>query len=610
MTPCPKGRYNNQMIQSNLQHCQFCEAGTYNNLEGQTGCKPCGSSASSSAGSTTCDCIGENRKFHQSTGFCLCARNYEPVDERSGDSPSDCKPVLKEVCPDGKVKNGLAQCVSPDDCSASCGDAGGKRTAGLSSMCLCNSYTDPDLVCDQECRDSISTVTITSTGTYQVVNSAGETVEVDVGSNLEIKGEPKCYAGMSCQARSVGKGAADYSVNPNIEYESRRLLGQFRGRRALSGTQEIRQFMNQIKMEERSYLRKKSRRGLDDDVVTATEIDNPVVCMSLGDTLIFDVDVEHYPVYLKDDIANTLADFDYSLFEDLGSRLEAGEIITTYAYTFIQSGVFVFGDSANLEMKTVVGIMADSESCPDTDKYIQPLTIAALLQLGLTQDEDLDYDPPWSLILNMLLMLIIVLPLLICFLSYFHDQSWRRKKLSTIMHKSKETEKEKTKGGLKGEEGKEEDDENLKHLVGGEGEGDGKININDPNAQETKDVDPKIFDEIYRDLIQHTEFVKDEFGKKAEVDEKNISEVYDEIDKLKKLIQMKLKTIARSFGKNIKTVFKRKKRTDPLDPKADQDDLHSQLSSELGSEISDADSFDEADKDDIRFAKKLSKNNS
>ena len=59
--PCPAGKYGNEMRFEDFSQCQDCPANTYQNLDGSTACKPCGSSAAAGTGQAACSCIGANR---------------------------------------------------------------------------------------------------------------------------------------------------------------------------------------------------------------------------------------------------------------------------------------------------------------------------------------------------------------------------------------------------------------------------------------------------------------------------------------------------------------------------------------------------------------------
>ena len=56
-----------------------------------------------------------------------------------------------------------------------------------------------------------------------------------------------------------------------------------------------------------------NRRRLQDDVSMAN-ITDPIMCLELGETMIFDVSPDNYPVYIEDSILNSNLEFDYSAF--------------------------------------------------------------------------------------------------------------------------------------------------------------------------------------------------------------------------------------------------------------------------------------------------------
>ena len=82
-----------------LSDCLNCANNTYNNLEAQSACKPCGSSAVSSDDAKSCVCIGRNRQFFPSDGTCICYSGYvfyDEVDRRESEANSDldCQPIV------------------------------------------------------------------------------------------------------------------------------------------------------------------------------------------------------------------------------------------------------------------------------------------------------------------------------------------------------------------------------------------------------------------------------------------------------------------------------------------------------------------------------------
>lgn len=63
-----------------MNMCRSCQEGDYGDTVGAVTCKKCAPGTVSKAGSTTCTCIGLNRKFIADQNKCVCKTGYEPVD--------------------------------------------------------------------------------------------------------------------------------------------------------------------------------------------------------------------------------------------------------------------------------------------------------------------------------------------------------------------------------------------------------------------------------------------------------------------------------------------------------------------------------------------------
>jgi hypothetical protein len=140
----------------------------------------------------------------------------------------------------------------------------------------------------------------------------------------------------------------------------------------------------------RNRERQRQRRLEDEEEVTieeatVTEIENPIVCVNPGETVVFGVSQESYPVYLKDSLTNTVKDFDYGAFLLLDERLTMTDLDTdTFLFVFDQPGSYVFGDSADNDDQIV--IVVQDEECGEA--YIVPITEDTIDEFAVVERDD------------------------------------------------------------------------------------------------------------------------------------------------------------------------------------------------------------------------------
>ena len=79
--PCAAGSHNPKFQSSNGTDCLLCKESLYQHQEGQAECFSCSTSSISKPGSTHCSCLGLNRAFQTSDGFCICEPGFEFYDE-------------------------------------------------------------------------------------------------------------------------------------------------------------------------------------------------------------------------------------------------------------------------------------------------------------------------------------------------------------------------------------------------------------------------------------------------------------------------------------------------------------------------------------------------
>ena len=97
--PCPPGLYGNRSEATALSDCYRCPQNTFNNLQYQKACQPCGSSSFSEEGQELCTCLCKNRYFQVSDGSCDCRSGYvfygvADKKQEDGNSDLDCQPEV------------------------------------------------------------------------------------------------------------------------------------------------------------------------------------------------------------------------------------------------------------------------------------------------------------------------------------------------------------------------------------------------------------------------------------------------------------------------------------------------------------------------------------
>ena len=140
-----------------IERCRLCPGGTYNALDGQTGCRPCGQFATSEEGSKKCECIGRFRTYSSEDASCRCLSGFDYKDEqgksyREVSSKEDCAPMIYPRCNAGGGEYDIprspdGQCTAKDDCKGVCPNGEGVRSSVL-GVCNCDLIPPVDLVCN------------------------------------------------------------------------------------------------------------------------------------------------------------------------------------------------------------------------------------------------------------------------------------------------------------------------------------------------------------------------------------------------------------------------------------------------------------------------------
>ena len=389
-TPCPAGTYSDTSIAGSQNTCTPCPAGTYSDLAASTSCKTCPSGATSEEGAKSCFCEGQNRLYLKREEICICQQGYEYIDRDGNDrsdsnGSGDCTEKIYERCEPGQVRDEFGNCKSDNDCEDTCGGSG-KRSQGI-GLCECDEVEEVNEVCDQSCRNSVPQVTFGANAGFKIYDPvSGNTTYMSESSMEGYYGRVACNSGTSCKVKSVEFGD-----------------GEVRG---LYGTT--------------SAMQNQTGRRLQE---STPSIRNPVICIDAGDTMVFSVTQDHYPVYMKDSLVNTNSAFDYSEFDYL-KTLVTEQSISTFGYTFEEPGIYLFGDSSNQNKQMMLGVMGNDETCPNADEPIQPRTGASMHVLGTKLDENLVLKIDWEVVIGLMLILVVAILILTALSYYYGKLTW------------------------------------------------------------------------------------------------------------------------------------------------------------------------------------------
>jgi hypothetical protein len=164
-------------------------------------------------------------------------------------------------------------------------------------------------------------------------------------------------------------------------------------------------------------------RTLGVTVSSEPTVTSPLVCIALGDSLLFDISKGCYPVYQRDSLLNSNPHFDYGAFRDLATHMTAAAaggnsssaLYATFGFAFTAPGSYVFSSSCDAAVSSstvssgtvaaaaaaslaVVAVMRADTACTTPSQFV-PLTTSALVSLGIAkQDAGLTLTPDWALI--------------------------------------------------------------------------------------------------------------------------------------------------------------------------------------------------------------------
>lgn len=515
--PCSPGTYNPNKGQSSADVCVNCPINTYTDSYGNANCYPCGSSAFSIEGSTTCECTGAYRSYMKSDGTCRCIPGYvflsEGVKIADQDGVIDCFPKVYDFADKGLVRDPSGVPKDPADCSAECDGGSGTRLDGV-GICQCTTVKSIDEYCNKDCRDNSDKFNIVDSTIY--LNDGEGSISLDQATGYY--GFLKCSEGCNLYSMEMTDTGPQAVYGGGTALQSLFNTENARGRRL---------------------------------VTSSTGISNPVICISLNDTYIFSISKTHYPVYSKDSLLNTNKNFDYGAFQQLASLMDsASSSITIFAYTFQEQGIYDFVDSDNSDLHMIISVMGSGQQCPDSDIPIRTRTGSSLLTIGTQSKKNIISDPDWVFICSTIAWLIVMVILIILGVYFFENKTWTyRFRLKTDYRKDQigidldaltKPESSLDESG-KDESGHDDSDKEKpkeKELV-----------MEDLMAND--DIDPMIFQAMLKSLQEQDALAKSTFFQRTEDGQGNMQNMLDKINKLKNFLKESLEGLNEGLPDNV-----------------------------------------------------------
>ena len=490
---CPIGSYQPLTGQTSNSSCLLCAENTYQYAEGQSTCYPCSSSSTSVIGSSSCTCIGKNRAFQPTDGYCICIPGYQFVDynlilSSEKDGAYDCQPIVYSRCEATEVRQSDGSCVSAQAyCLAVCGVDGGEF--GYSTgTCECKNVVPLIEICNATCRASAPSMTCDAEGNIVVFDPTSQLSQVINPTSLGMYGTFECtggrdgkpvnkvfsmntgggsFAGQFGVGETVSKGVTTsrrrlYSedveavssnmfwhedeevLNPDI-YIRTSIPRQKSDSDGSSFHQRITSYIDSSKHSSHSVSL--TATG---DTTTSPAVTNPIVCISAGDSIIFDVTNTRYPVYQKDSLLNTNDQFDYAAFRELAAIAGTSVVLSSFAFTFQAAGTYVFSLSDNPNSITVITAMADNVQCI-TDAAFVEFTSANLNKVGVLTNNSIVLSPDWNLIIGLLIGVVGIVLFMVGFMYYFRRKAWGHSNKITSQYRQKNkklADPEGSKGGI------------------------------------------------------------------------------------------------------------------------------------------------------------------
>ncbi|GMH73239.1 hypothetical protein TL16_g06130 [Triparma laevis f. inornata] len=284
-----------------------------------------------------------------------------------------------------------------------------------------------------------------------------------------------------------------------------------------------------------------------------SSIDDPVVCLQLGDSLLYKVTNERYPQYEKDSLLNSNPKFDYGAFRDLDDLAKSSAVVELFGFTFNDPGVYVFSMSDDVTKLSVVAVMDESVAC-NTKSPFTPLTEANLVAINAKKESKLVLEPDWLIIIALVIGLLTMIFGVVGTLYYFRTQAWRTRGASKPKYRKaalkSNLNKLHDKGNIFSQDAKVvptgDADTEIAGLIGGDGEDEENMQGGSGGGYGAGEFETR---EIIDRLQRHHDIMEKEFLNQHELTADLHQALKDEADGLKQILAL-AQTNNQSSGDN------------------------------------------------------------
>ena len=313
--------------------------------------------------------------------------------------------------------------IPSDYCNQVCG-AGGGSFSLTTGTCDCTNALPLTVLCNASCRAEATTATCNN-GKLTIFDPLTKIYSFVDLSQINAYGSIDCsVSGSSVLSMSTADGqfSGYFGLGRTLTG-----LANPSGRRrlwlTLDGPSTDNHPLAQLPIRSQRILLGSNNTLSINSTASVAVLPNPVVCIKAGDSIVFDVSNNNYPVYVKDSLLNTNPTFDYSAFRDIQSLASKNISINSFAFTFSQNGTYVFQLAAQSYATTVVTVTPSSINCTTEASFV-PNSYQNLAVMGVSANTSIVLSPDWTLVIGLLFGMMGLIIVVVGFLYYFRKKAW------------------------------------------------------------------------------------------------------------------------------------------------------------------------------------------